>query len=109
MKIESQNGNRVQEIKKVQRIADVKPNLYYTKRGLTKYDQTGETSDQLIDTRKMTDSTIKEVFEMENARNENSRHHNSLNTEVTEKDIVKEFKNGFKANKNSNTIIENFQ
>lgn len=107
MKIEGQNGNRIQRIKRIQRVADIKPNLYYTKRGLTKDDQTGEISGRLTGTKKTTNLTAKEAFEMQNAGNQISKRYNSLNERQTEQDKVREFKKGYRAEQNNNVIIKN--
>lgn len=109
MRIEGQNGNRIQRIKRVQRVADIKPNLYYTKRGLTKDDQTAEISTNLRDGKGVSNITSRELFDIESARSQNSRIYNKLQEAKTEQDKVREFKSGYKAEGKSNAVVEENQ
>lgn len=110
MRIESGNANRIQRIKRVQRAADVKDSTYYTRRLLTKEDQTGEISGELRSTERRANLGIRELYEMQNAISQNSRVYNKLqeqNKEVkpqTEQERVREFKSGYKSEVDSDNI-----
>ena len=108
MRIESGNTNRIQRIKRVQRAAEIKDSTYYTRRLLTKEDQTGEISGNLRSTERTSNLSIREIYEMQSSRNQSSIIYNKLqeqnkeNKAQTEQDRVREFKSGYKSEVNNN-------
>ncbi|MCI8617852.1 MAG: hypothetical protein HFJ60_06425 [Clostridia bacterium] len=106
MKIENENENenKIKKVKRLQRGADVKDYTYYTRRLLTKEDQTGEISGELRGSQKTPNLSTKELHERQNVANNSSRLYNELKEQSIEvqkqeeQDRVRKFKSGYKVN-----------